>query len=111
MAGYKCVNFVDLCRLCAGSGIGGKTGIFSEEGKRKNMLTRINSTLTLKVNVTIIIQFIKNNLNVSPRFTKRTACQRASAHAAFASWKLTSSSGRRSSGPRKCCRAVSTQPS
>ncbi|XP_038117903.1 transcription factor Sp4 [Culex quinquefasciatus] len=49
MAGYKCVNFVDLCRLCAGSGIGGKTGIFSEEGKRKNMLTRINSTLTLKI--------------------------------------------------------------
>ncbi|EDS36812.1 conserved hypothetical protein [Culex quinquefasciatus] len=49
MAGYKCVNFVDLCRLCAGSGIGSKTGIFSEEGKRKNMLTRINSTLTLKI--------------------------------------------------------------
>lgn len=49
MAGYKSVNFVDLCRLCAGSGIGGKTGIFSEEGKRKNMLSKINTTLTLKI--------------------------------------------------------------
>ncbi|XP_055535458.1 transcription factor Sp4-like [Wyeomyia smithii] len=48
MAGYKCVNFVDLCRLCASSG-GGKTGIFSEEGKRKNILSKITEYLKIRV--------------------------------------------------------------
>lgn len=48
MAGYKCVNFGDLCRLCASSN-GGRIGIFSDEGKRKNIHVKITDCLKIKV--------------------------------------------------------------
>ncbi|XP_062542587.1 uncharacterized protein LOC134210550 [Armigeres subalbatus] len=48
MAGYKCVNFGDLCRLCASSS-GERIGIFSDEGKRKNLPVKITDSLKIKV--------------------------------------------------------------
>ncbi|XP_029735102.2 uncharacterized protein LOC109407965 [Aedes albopictus] len=48
MAGYKCVNFGDLCRLCASSS-GGRVGIFTDEGKRKNIHVKITDCLKIKI--------------------------------------------------------------
>ncbi|KAG4072869.1 hypothetical protein HA402_002612 [Bradysia odoriphaga] len=40
MSGYRCVNYYELCRLCTASH-GTKTHIFSEEGKKKDLIGKI----------------------------------------------------------------------
>ncbi|XP_052859615.1 transcription factor Sp4 [Anopheles cruzii] len=48
MAGYKCVNFADLCRLCASSG-GARLGIFTDEGRRKKVHNKISESLRISI--------------------------------------------------------------
>ncbi|XP_058066083.1 transcription factor Sp4 [Anopheles bellator] len=48
MAGYKCVNFADLCRLCASSG-GARLGIFTDEGRRRKVHNKITESLRISI--------------------------------------------------------------
>lgn len=49
MAGYKRVNFYELCRLCASNQQKEKTHIFQEEGRKIQLQNKIQSCLSLKV--------------------------------------------------------------
>lgn len=49
MAGYKRVNFYELCRLCASNQQKEKTHIFQEEGRKIQLQNKIQSCLALKV--------------------------------------------------------------
>lgn len=48
MSGYRCVNYYELCRLCTASH-GTKTHIFSEEGKKKDLIGKIAVCLPVVV--------------------------------------------------------------
>ncbi|XP_063924159.1 zinc finger protein 69 homolog [Zophobas morio] len=49
MAGYKRVNFYELCRLCATNQQKDKTHIFQEEGRKIQLQNKIQSCLSLTV--------------------------------------------------------------
>lgn len=49
MAGYKKVNFYELCRLCASNQQRDKTHIFQEEGKKIQLLDKIQTCLSLTI--------------------------------------------------------------
>uniref|UniRef100_A0A182MVM2 Protein krueppel n=1 Tax=Anopheles culicifacies TaxID=139723 RepID=A0A182MVM2_9DIPT len=51
MTEYKCVNFSELCRLCASSN-GPRVGIYSDEGRKKKIHNKITETLGINVNET-----------------------------------------------------------
>lgn len=46
--GYRCVNYFDLCRLCTSSA-GNKMEIFSEDGRKRELLKKINESLPVEV--------------------------------------------------------------
>lgn len=48
MSGYRCVNYYELCRLCAASH-GSKIHIFSDEGKKRNLFKKIIDALQITV--------------------------------------------------------------
>lgn len=50
MSGYKRVNYYELCRLCT-STEGTKIHIYKEEGRRRQLPTKIKKCLPLKVGV------------------------------------------------------------
>lgn len=47
-SGYRCVNYFELCRLCTSSA-GEKTHIFSEDGRKKDLLGKISVCLPVVV--------------------------------------------------------------
>ncbi|XP_044763031.1 RB-associated KRAB zinc finger protein [Coccinella septempunctata] len=49
MSGYKRVNYYELCRLCATNQQKEKTHIFQEEGRKIQLLSKIQSCLSLTV--------------------------------------------------------------
>ena len=49
MSGYKRVNYYELCRLCASNQAKEKTHIFQEEGRKMQLLLKIQSCLPLEV--------------------------------------------------------------
>lgn len=55
MAGYKRVNFYELCRLCATNQQKEKTHIFEEEGRKIQLQSKIQSCLALKVGLVAIL--------------------------------------------------------
>lgn len=64
MSGYRCVNYLELCRLCTASN-GTKINIFSEEGKRKGLHKKIIECLPVMVCIVYLLQTnikIKKNL-------------------------------------------------
>ncbi|XP_008471282.1 zinc finger protein 184 isoform X1 [Diaphorina citri] len=48
MSGYRRVNFYELCRLCTSSE-GNKTHIFRDEGRRRQLPTKIQTCLPLQI--------------------------------------------------------------
>lgn len=50
MSGYRKVNYYELCRLCTSSE-GSKVNIFREEGRRRQLQTKIQTYLPIQVSV------------------------------------------------------------
>lgn len=48
MSEYRCVNYYELCRLCTGSH-GTKVHIFSEDGKKRNLFSKITGCLPIQL--------------------------------------------------------------
>lgn len=48
--GYRCVNYFELCRLCTSSA-GNKVNIFSDEGRKKDLIGKISVCLPVVVSV------------------------------------------------------------
>uniref|UniRef100_A0A182SV95 Protein krueppel n=1 Tax=Anopheles maculatus TaxID=74869 RepID=A0A182SV95_9DIPT len=48
MTEYKCVNFSELCRLCASTN-GPRLGIYSDEGRKKRIHHKITESLGIKI--------------------------------------------------------------
>lgn len=49
-AGYRCVNYFELCRLCTSSA-GAKTNIFSDEGRKIDLIGKIAVCLPVVVSI------------------------------------------------------------
>lgn len=58
MSGYKRVNYYELCRLCT-STEGTKIHIFKEEGRRRQLPTKLKRCLPLKVGDLNHVFFLK----------------------------------------------------
>lgn len=52
MSGYRRVNYYELCRLCT-SNEGTKMNIFREEGRRRQLQTKIQTCLPIQVRLDI----------------------------------------------------------
>lgn len=52
MSGYRRVNYYELCRLCTSSE-GAKMNIFLEEGRRRQLQTKIQNYLPVQVSITL----------------------------------------------------------
>lgn len=52
MSGYRKVNYYELCRLCTSSE-GNKMNIFRDEGRRRQLQTKIQTYLPIQVSVLI----------------------------------------------------------
>lgn len=63
MAGYRCVNYYELCRLCTASHGAKKVHIFSEEGKQKKLLEKISGCLPIVVRIIDQMTNQHNTLN------------------------------------------------
>jgi len=50
MSGYRKVNYYELCRLCTSSE-GNKMNIFRDEGRRRQLQTKIQTYLPIQVNI------------------------------------------------------------
>lgn len=48
MSGYRCVNYYELCRLCTNT-TGTRTHIFSDEGRKKDLIGKIAVCLPVVV--------------------------------------------------------------
>lgn len=48
MAGYRCVNYFDLCRLCSSAGVN-TVQIFSEESQKIGLCKKISECLSVNV--------------------------------------------------------------
>lgn len=52
MAGYRCVNYLELCRLCSSNtGNDKKTNIFAEEGTKLDLVKKISECLQITVSL------------------------------------------------------------
>ena len=50
MSGYRKVNYYELCRLCTSSE-GNKMNIFRDEGRRRQLQTKIQTYLPIQVSI------------------------------------------------------------
>lgn len=59
MSGYRRVNYYELCRLCT-SNEGTKMNIFREEGRRRQLQTKIQTCLPIQVSLNIFFSIEKD---------------------------------------------------
>lgn len=59
MSGYRRVNYYELCRLCT-SNEGTKMNIFREEGRRRQLQTKIQTCLPIQVRLDIFFSIEKD---------------------------------------------------